>query len=98
MQKQSVSSSAPWRRSRVSRILGIDYPVIQDPLGRLSTQRLKATVSNFGGLGPFVAHGLAASAIKDVIAEIRELTAKPSAMNLWISVEDEGARASGKEE
>jgi nitronate monooxygenase len=32
--------------------------------------------------------------IKDVIAEIRSLTAKPFAMNLWISMEDEGARTS----
>jgi nitronate monooxygenase len=33
-----------------------------------------------------------------VIAEIRELTAKPFAINLWVSMEDQGARASGKEE
>jgi nitronate monooxygenase len=31
-------------------------------------------------------------AIKDVIAEIRSLTSKPFAMNLWVSMEDEGAR------
>ena len=98
MQKQSVSSSAPWNKTRVSTILGIEYPLIQGPLGGLSTQRLTATVSNFGGLGSFGAHGLGPSAIKDVIAEIRELTAKPFAMNLWVSMEDEGARASGRGE
>jgi nitronate monooxygenase len=38
------------------------------------------------------------SAIADVIAEIRELTARPFAMNLWVSMEDDGARTSGKEE
>ena len=98
MQKQSVSSSAPWKKTRVSTILGIEYPIIQGPLGGLSTQRLTATVSNFGGLGSFGAHGLGPSAIKDVIAEIRELTAKPFAMNLWVSIEDEGTRASGRGE
>ena len=98
MQKQSVSSSAPWNKTRVSTILGVEYPIIQGPLGGLSTQRLTATVSNFGGLGSFGAHGLDPSAIKDVIAEIRELTAKPFAMNLWVSMEDEGARASGRGE
>ena len=98
MQRQSVSSSAPWNKTRVSSILGIEYPIIQGPLGGLSTQRLTATVSNFGGLGSFGAHGLAPSAIKDVIAEIRELTVKPFAMNLWVSMEDEAARASGREE
>jgi nitronate monooxygenase len=98
MDKQSVSSPVPWNQTRVSSILGVDYPIIQGPLGGLSTQRLTATVSNFGGLGSFGAHGLSPSAIRDVIAEIRELTTKPFAMNLWVSMEDEGARSSGREE
>jgi NAD(P)H-dependent flavin oxidoreductase YrpB (nitropropane dioxygenase family) len=51
-------------------------------------------VSNFGGLGSFGAHGLTPQAIQDVIAEIRSLTSKPFAMNLWVSMEDEGARTS----
>ena len=34
------------------------------------------------------------AAIRDVIAEIRCLTTKPFAMNLWVSMEDEGARTS----
>jgi nitronate monooxygenase len=98
VQKNSISSSAPWNKTRVSSTLGIEYPIIQGPLGGLSTQRLTATVSNFGGLGSFGAHGLAPYAIKDVIAEIRELTTRPFAMNLWVSMEDEGARASGRKE
>src|SRR5580704_6288581 len=98
VQEQSVSGRAPWNKTRVSSVLGVDYPIIQGPLGGLSTQRLTATVSNFGGLGSFGAHSLAPSAIKDVIAEIRELTTKPFAMNLWVSTEDAGARASGKDE
>jgi nitronate monooxygenase len=98
MPEQSVSSSAPWNKTRVSSILGVEYPIIQGPLGGLSTQRLTAKVSNFGGLGSFGAHGLSPSAIADVIAEIRELTTKPFAMNLWVSMEDEGAGASGREE
>src|SRR5580658_7087005 len=98
VQEQSVSGRAPWNKTRVSSILGIDYPIIQGPLGGLSTQRLTATVSNFGGLGSFGAHGLGPSAIRDVIAEIRELTARPFAVNLWVSMEDEGTSTSGREE
>jgi nitronate monooxygenase len=97
MTQQSINSSAEWNKTRVSSSLGIEYPIIQGPLGGLSTQRLTATVSNFGGLGSFGAHGLVPSAIGDVIAEIRALTAKPFAMNLWVSMEDEGARTSGRE-
>src|SRR5947207_14352676 len=86
--------AASWNRTRLTENLGIDYPIIQGPLGGLSSQRLTAAVSNFGGLGSFGAHGLAPEAIKDVIAQIRSLTSKPFAMNLWVSMEDEGARTS----
>src|SRR5213593_4085855 len=83
-----------WNENRLTAKVGIDYPVIQGPLGGLSSQKLTAAVSNFGGLGSFGAHGLAPEAIKDVIAEIHSLTSKPFAMNLWVSMEDEGARTS----
>jgi nitronate monooxygenase len=83
-----------WNQNRLTAKLGIDYPIIQGPLGGLSSQKLTAAVSNFGGLGSFGAHGLAPEAIKGVIGEIRSLTSKPFAMNLWVSMEDEGARTS----
>jgi nitronate monooxygenase len=85
---------ASWNKNRLTEKLGIDYPLIQGPLGGLSSQKLTAAVSNFGGLGSFGAHGLTPEAIKDVIAQIRALTSKPFAMNLWVSMEDEGARRS----
>ena len=83
-----------WNENGLTTKLGIDYPIIQGPLGGLSSQKLTAAVSNFGGLGSFGAHGLAPEAIKDVIGEIRLLTSKPFAMNLWVSMEDEGSRTS----
>ena len=86
-----------WNQTRVATALGIEYPIIQGPLGGLSSQGLTAKVSNFGGLGSFGAHGLEPHAIEDVIAEIHSLTSKPFAMNLWTSMEDEGAATSGAE-
>src|SRR5712675_737990 len=83
-----------WNENRLTAKLEIDYPIIQGPLGGLSSQELTAAVSNFGGLGSFGAHGLTPEAIKEAIAEIRSLTSKPFAMNLWVSMEDEGARTS----
>lgn len=83
-----------WNDNRLATTLGITYPIVQGPLGGLSSQRLTAAVSNFGGLGSFGALSLAPEQIKDVIAQIRSLTAKPFAMNLWVSMEDEGARTS----
>jgi nitronate monooxygenase len=85
---------AAWNRNRLTKKLGINYPIIQGPFGGFSSQRLTAAVSNFGGLGSFGAHSLAPEAIKEVIAQIRSLTPKPFAMNLWVSMEDESARTS----
>jgi nitronate monooxygenase len=82
-----------WAGTRVSARLGITYPIIQGPLGGVSSQRLTAAVSNCGGLGSFGAHGLSPGAIAEVIGEVRSMTDKPFAMNLWVSMEDEGARA-----
>jgi nitronate monooxygenase len=85
---------ASWNQNRFASKLGIEFPLIQGPLGGLSSQKLTATVSNFGGLGSFGAHSLSPGAIKEVIAEIRSITSKPFAMNLWVSTEDEGAQTS----
>jgi nitronate monooxygenase len=91
----NVPSAAPaWAHTRVATKLGIKYPIIQGPLGGLLSQRLTAAVSNYGGLGSFGAHGLTPGAIKDVIAELRSITDKPFAMNLWVSMADEGAQSS----
>src|ERR1700674_3142008 len=83
-----------WNENRLTAKLGIDYPIIQGPLGGLSSQRLTAAVSNFGGLGSFGALSLSPEEIKNVISQIRSLTSKPFAVNLWVSMEDDGARTS----
>jgi nitronate monooxygenase len=83
--------SKAWMENRLTSRLGLQYPIIQGPLGGLSSQRLTATVSNYGGLGSFGAHGLKPEAIRKVIREIKGLTSRSFAMNLWVSMEDEGA-------
>ena len=95
MTKQVGSKS--WTENRLTSRLGLQYPIIQGPLGGLSSQRLTASVSNYGGLGSFGAHGLQPEAIRNVIREIKALTPKPFAMNLWFSMEDEGALTATEE-
>ena len=74
--------SKAWIENRLTTRLGLQYPIIQGPLGGLSSQRLTAAVSNYGGLGSFGAHSLKPEAIRKVIREIKALTPKPFAMNL----------------
>jgi nitronate monooxygenase len=83
-----------WNRNRLTAKLGIEYPIIQGPLGGLSSQKLTAAVSNFGALGSFGGVSREPESIKQAIAEIRALTSRPFAVNLWVSTEDEGARTS----
>ena len=82
-------------RHPLTRKLGIKYPIIQGALGGFDTRPLAATVSNFGGLGSFGAHVFAPEAIRSVIADIRALTSRPFAINLWVSTQDDGAFTSG---
>jgi nitronate monooxygenase len=89
--------SKSWTENRLTSRLGLQFPIIQGPLGGLSSQRLTAAVSNYGGLGSFGAHGLQPEAIRKVIREIKALTSKPFAMNLWVSMEDRGAFNSTEE-
>jgi len=91
------TGSRLWTENRLTSRLGLQYPIIQGPLGGLSSQRLTAAVSNYGGLGSFGAHGLKPAAIRKVIHDIKALTPKPFAMNLWVSMEDEGALTSAEE-
>lgn len=98
MADQRPQPSPAWASTGVSNKLGLQYPLVQGPFGGFSSQRLTAAVSNFGGLGSFGAHGLAPAAIQEVISEIRSLTSRPFAINLWVSMEDKGASTSGAED
>jgi nitronate monooxygenase len=97
MAMTNQTGSKTWTDNRLTSRLGLQYPIIQGPLGGLSSQRLTAAVSNYGGLGSFGAHGLKPEAIRKVVREIKSLTLKPFAMNLWVSMEDEGAFTSTEE-
>lgn len=61
-------------------------PIIQAPMaGGVTTPELIAAVSNAGGLGSLGAGYMSGSEIKEKIKEIRHLTNKPFAVNLFIS-------------
>lgn len=71
-------------KTRITELLGIEYPVIQGGMAWVAEHKLAAAVSNAGGLGIIGA----ASAPEDVIrAEIRgakELTDKPFGVNVML--------------
>lgn len=68
--------------NRVCQILGIEKPVIQGPMAWISTAPLVAAVSNAGGLGVLGVGFAPESFIRQQIADTRERTDKPFAMNV----------------
>lgn len=88
----------PWKESRAAKVLGIKYPIVQGPFGGLSSTTLAAEVSNAGGLGSYGALTLAPAQIKETVQEIRERTAHPFSVNLWVSTFDEGANHTPQEQ
>lgn len=64
--------------------LGIDHPLIQAPMAGPNTPTLVAAVSHAGGLGSLGAGYLEPKDILDQSAQIRALTDKPFALNLFV--------------
>ena len=64
--------------------IGVDHPIVLGPMaGGAGSPALVAAVSNAGGLGSFGAAYLAPQQILDTAKEIRALTGKPIALNLF---------------
>lgn len=74
-----------WPNTRLTERLRIRYPIIQAPMaGGPTTPELVAAVSNAGGLGSLGAGYLQPEEIRSAIQEIRTLTDRPFAVNLFI--------------
>jgi enoyl-[acyl-carrier protein] reductase II len=69
-------------RTRVSQLLGIDYPIIQAPMGWIARSQLASAVSNAGGLGIIETSSGELDAVRGEIVRMRELTDKPFGVNI----------------
>jgi NADH:quinone reductase (non-electrogenic) len=75
--------------TRVTRLLGIRYPIVQGGLARVAFSGLAAAVSNAGGLGQISTAGLdGPEALRAEIRRCRSLTDRPFAVNFPIGRND----------
>src|SRR6476659_2083855 len=65
-----------------TRLIGIEVPIVQAPIGTLTNPRLAASVSNAGGLGMLALGGAEQDQLRRVVAETRALTDRPFGVNL----------------
>lgn len=74
-----------WPDTRITELLEIRYPIIQAPMADgVSTPALVAAVSNAGGLGSLGAGYMQPEELRQAIIDIRSLTQKPFAVNLFV--------------
>ncbi len=72
-------------KTRVSEMLGIQYPIFSAPMGYISRAELVSAVSNAGGLGILVS--MTSPTVEDLRKEIKKtksLTDKPFAVNVTL--------------
>ena len=64
------------------RLLGIDLPIVQAPIGGASTPTLAAAVGNAGGLGILSVTWRSPEATREAIRETRRLSERPFGVNV----------------
>lgn len=69
-------------RTRVSELLGVDYPIFQAPMGWIARSQLASAVSNAGGLGIIETSSGELDNVRDEILKMRDLTDKPFGVNI----------------
>ena len=71
-------------KTRVTELLGTEYPVIQGGMAWVAEYHLAAAVSNAGGLGLIGAASAPAEVVREQIREAKKLTDKPFGVNVML--------------
>lgn len=71
-------------KTEVTKLLGIEYPIIQGGMAWVAEYHLAAGVSNAGGLGLIGAASAPAEWVREQIRETKKLTEKPFGVNIML--------------
>lgn len=71
-------------KTRITELLGIQYPIIQGGMAWVAEYHLAAAVSEAGGIGLIGAGGAPASFVREQIRKTKELTQKPFGVNIML--------------
>ena len=70
--------------TKITKLLGIKYPIIQGGMAWVAEYHLAAAVSNAGGLGIIGAASAPAEVVREQIRKTKELTDKPFGVNVML--------------
>jgi enoyl-[acyl-carrier protein] reductase II len=68
--------------NRITKMLGVDYPIVQAPMGWIARAQLASAVSNAGGMGIIETSSGRLDEVREEIRKMRELTKKPFGVNI----------------
>ena len=68
--------------NRITQMLGVDYPIVQAPMGWIARAQLASAVSNAGGMGIIETSSGELDQIRAEIMKMRDLTTKPFGVNI----------------
>lgn len=68
--------------NRLTRLLGVDYPIVQAPMGWIARSQLASAVSRSGALGIIETSSGELDAVRNEISTMREITDRPFGVNI----------------
>ncbi len=71
-------------KTRITELLGIQYPIIQGGMAWVADHHLAAAVSEAGGFGILGAANAPAEVVREEIRQVREMTDKPFGVNIML--------------
>ena len=71
-------------KTKITELLGIEYPIIQGGMAWVAEYHLAAAVAQAGGLGLIGAAGAAPEVVREQIRKAKELTDKPFGVNIML--------------
>lgn len=69
-------------KTRITQLLGIEYPIVQAPMGWIARAQLASAVSNAGGLGVIETSSGRLDEVREEVKKMRGLTTKPFGVNI----------------
>jgi enoyl-[acyl-carrier protein] reductase II len=69
-------------KTRITEMLGVEYPIVQAPMGWIARAQLASAVSNAGGLGVIETSSGDLPAVREEVKKMRQLTSKPFGVNI----------------
>lgn len=71
-------------KTEITKLLGIEYPIVQGGMAWVAEYHLASAVSNAGGLGLIGAANAPADWVRDQVRKMKELTDKPFGVNIML--------------